>query len=200
MDQTTAYLIAATVLALPGPTNTLMALSGSALGWRPFLPLVTAALAGYGVAITALAVIAIAGPQLPALTDMLRLIAAVVLVHAAFRLWHFSGWSQAPGGERAAPVRWTHVFLTTLLNPKAVVLYVTLFPPSATGGADLALAISTLALVIAAASAMWIGLGSKLSTLQPAEARRGWIERGGAVVLLAFAAIVSSPAFAAMLS
>ena len=51
------FLAALTLLAAPGPTNTLLAMSGAAAGLRPSLPLIGAALGGYLVSVLTLGLV-----------------------------------------------------------------------------------------------------------------------------------------------
>jgi threonine/homoserine/homoserine lactone efflux protein len=80
-------VVAAITLALPGPTNTLLALAGSVAGFSRALRFVLAAVLGYSIAVTALATAL--GPLIaaePKLSNALRLVAAGVLAHAALCL------------------------------------------------------------------------------------------------------------------
>ena len=84
MQSTASIIIAAVTLALPGPTNTLLALAGTVTGFSRSLWLVAAAVAGYGIAVAAL--LTVVAPLIaaePMLAKALRLVAAIVLAHAA---------------------------------------------------------------------------------------------------------------------
>lgn len=201
MDSLTALLVAATTLALPGPTNALLAISGSALGLRRSLPMITATLAGYGLAVAAVALLAGTLTAIaPQLADVLRLVAAGVLLHAALRLWQMPDLDQLTAAAPKAAVGWGHVFFATLLNPKSLVLYVTAFPEASFDGPALTVARVALPVLIVMSSAAWIALGARLTSWHPNLVTAGWIERGGALVLVAFAAIISTSAVSSMLS
>ena len=55
-------------------------------------------------------------------------------------------------------------------------------------------AIAALPLIIAASSAGWIGVGTGVRSRMPHLASGGWIERVGALLLAAFAAVVTGSA------
>jgi threonine/homoserine/homoserine lactone efflux protein len=85
------------------------------------------------------------------------------------------------------------VLLTTLVNPKALVLTYAIMPE--TGATPKVTAVAEMLLIIAACSVGWIGLGAWVSARLPRLAATGWIERAGAVVLAALAAVVTGNAF-----
>jgi threonine/homoserine/homoserine lactone efflux protein len=75
------------LLAAPGPTNTLLATSGAAIGVRGSLPLLAAELSGYLLAIFLLRVLV--GPLIaavPAFGIALRIAAVIYLLHLAAKL------------------------------------------------------------------------------------------------------------------
>jgi threonine/homoserine/homoserine lactone efflux protein len=117
----------AALLATPGPTNTLLAASGAALGARRALKLLPAELAGYLASIGAATLLL--GPVLAAGTaaaTVLKLAAAAWLVSSAAMLWRKSASQLAP-----VPADGIRVFTTTLLNPKALIFATLIFPPEA---------------------------------------------------------------------
>ena len=195
MGQHTAFLIAAVTLALPGPTNTLFAVSGATAGFRGAPRLILAAVIGYALAVGVL--VTVAAPLIaaePVLAKVLRLAVAAVLAHAALGLWRRPATSvDEAGGVNAVGV-W-HVFLTTLLNPKALVFTILIMPegtlPRLHAGSSLA---ALLPLLIVLASCGWIAIGAGLKSQVAAPGTTGWIERGGALVLLTFAAVVAMSA------
>ncbi len=193
-----ALALMALTLALPGPTNALLGLAGARSGLRRGAALVSAPLAGYGLAVLGLAtVVTPAIDAEPQLATAVRLVAAGVLLHAAVRLWRLAdATTPGAGAPASADVRWGHVFLTTLTNPKAVVLYVALAPG---GHLVLTPAALMLPLLIVLSSLLWLAIGSGLPRITPALARRGLIERGGAIVLGLFAALISTSALAALI-
>lgn len=141
------------LLAAPGPTNVLLAAGGAERGWRGALGLVPVALAGYLATVTPLT---LAGAALLDAAPGLR--SALGLVAAAWVAWLAVGlWRLPPAGEGGAAVTWRRVLVTTLLNPKALVLGLVLLPADAVARALGNLAL--LALSIAITGAGWVALG-----------------------------------------
>jgi threonine/homoserine/homoserine lactone efflux protein len=95
----------------------------------------------------------IAGPFLhahPAIAQAVRLISAVWVLFLALKLWR----SQSEGA--AAPVGIRELFLTTLLNPKAIIIGLTIVPAVE---APLPLTILIFVASVTVTSTLWIVLG-----------------------------------------
>jgi threonine/homoserine/homoserine lactone efflux protein len=182
MSDLMSFLIAAAIiLAAPGPTNTLMATSGTLSGIRRSLHLVLAAAGAYIIGIYAFrfagaAIIA----QYPVLGAILKLAVALYLVLLAVRLWRRP---IAIGGTE--PVAFRGVFVATLLNPKALIFAFTVFPQET----DL-LPSRTLAflVLVAVACGGWIAAGAALQRLGGSHA--AYIPRVAAVLLVGFAGFI----------
>jgi threonine/homoserine/homoserine lactone efflux protein len=196
MEQNAAFLIAAVTLALPGPTNTLFAVSGATAGFRGALRLIPAAILGYVLAVTTLVTVAV--PLIaaePLLGKALRLAVAAVLVNAAFELWRSPAISKRAEAAVANTVGVRHVFLTTLLNPKALVFAMLIMPEGGQPSLHAAFSFAVLLpLLIALAACCWIafGVGLTFQFRETSLAKAGWIERCGALVLLTFATVVTT--------
>ena len=153
-------MAALSVLATPGPTNTLLATAGAGLGFRRALPLLTAELSGYFLAIIALRVAV--GPIVaaaPAFAMVLRILVVLYLIYLAAMLWHHG--ANEMGG--AGPVPFQRVFVTTLLNPKAIIFAFALLPPIAeTTMVNLLPWLLALALHIFIIGGCWIAAGASL--------------------------------------
>lgn len=176
------------LLATPGPTNTLLATSGAARGFRASLTLLWGELLGYMLSISVL--IAAVGPVLaamPAVGLALRVAICLYLLHLAWSFWTH-GEAQIVD---ARPVTVRRVLVTTLLNPKAAIFAFVLIPPGMSG--DLAASLpwmGPLCGLIAAVGASWIALGAAM--------RRGFqvavtpqvCYRAGAIALLMFAGMI----------
>lgn len=125
MDSPIAFCLAAiTLLAVPGPTNTLLALSGATAGFRRSLPLLLGELAGYNVSIVAQRAaigVLFAGSSKP--ETLLRVLVALYLVYLSIRLW------RTKTVDQQASFGAGRVFVTTLLNPKALIVALVLMPP-----------------------------------------------------------------------
>lgn len=190
MTETLPFLFAClALLAAPGPTNALLAAAGASAGFRRGLAGVAAAVAGYAIAIPLL--LAVAGPVIataPLFLAALKGAACLILARAAIGLWR----SHA-GAARGTPGAGT-IFVTTLLNPKSLVFAFALLPQRPL--ADLVIPhLVLLAAAIALVSAGWLGAGA-LATGQRANRGRaaGWINRGSALVVAAFAAMLAADA------
>lgn len=147
-----------TLLVVPGPTNALLLAMGAA-GPRRALLAPLAALAGYLIAIGLVGFVI--GPviaQYPVVSLGLRLVAGAYLLLSAFRLWRAQGLSEP---ALAPPL--SAVFLTTLLNPKAIIIALVLMP--AGWGQNTGIAVPALVIVageILVVSTLWLGLGVAL--------------------------------------
>jgi threonine/homoserine/homoserine lactone efflux protein len=186
MPEKVAFALAVlTLLATPGPTNTLLAASGASAGVRHSLMLPLAEMAGYLISITLLAIVL--GPIVaarPWLESALRLAAAAWLLWCAVQLWLQAG---AFGGD-AAPITLRRVFVTTLLNPKALIFALVIFPRVGLVGLVPWLAAFCGLVVIVALC--WITLGSLAARSAGPLATPGRIWRIAAVGLAGFAAVI----------
>jgi threonine/homoserine/homoserine lactone efflux protein len=184
----TFVLGALALLATPGPTNTLLATSAAANGLRPSLGLLAGELLGYLLAIVALRVGF--GPiiaAMPAFATALSAVVCTYLLYLACMLWRH-GERQSTG----APVSWQRVFVTTLLNPKAVVFAFTLLPSrSFESWAELLHWLGVLSVLIVAVGASWMIIGASLrrGTRRMGGPRVAY--RAGAVALVLLAGVVS---------
>ena len=149
-------IIALTVLLLtPGPTNTLMALAGAERGPGHAAGLIPLELAAY---LCVAVPLALAGAGL--LTAVPGLLAAVTAVAAAWVLWLAIRMWRCPVAQQDGPATVTpfRVFLTTLLNPKALIIGLVLLP-----GPSLPLRTAVFAALVCGAALTWIGLGAALA-------------------------------------
>jgi threonine/homoserine/homoserine lactone efflux protein len=153
------------LLMTPGPTNTLLALAGAERGFRGAARLIPAEIAGYLLTTLPLA---LAGAGLleahPWLRPLVTGLAALWVGWLALRLWRLPGPAPRPidGPADPAPARRSidaaQVFVTTLLNPKALVFGLVLLPAAADPRQGFAL----FTLAIVAVACLWAGLGSLL--------------------------------------
>ena len=172
------------LLAAPGPSNTLVGLAGAQRGARRAAALLPALVAGYLCAVVPLA---FAGAQLT--RDWPALVPAIRLAAAAWVLWLAVGlWRMGPGPGRHGAVTARQVWLTTLLNPKALVVALALLPvPS---DAQFAPRLALFAGIAAAVAAGWGWLGkwAGAGTAPAAGRRLVAIQRLAAVWLFAVSA------------
>jgi threonine/homoserine/homoserine lactone efflux protein len=108
------------LLAVPGPTNTLLATSGAGAGVSRSLHLLAAELGGYLTAVVVQRLVL--GPLvigIPMAGVALRAAITIYVLHLARLLWRYRVRELAD----ATPVTFRAVLLTTLLNPKAAILH-----------------------------------------------------------------------------
>lgn len=180
------------LLLTPGPTNTLMALSGYSRGVLRALPLIAAEVLGYLAVIVPVAIFA--APYLaanPSLSLAAKIAASVWVLLLAYRLW-----VKQPAGDKAGEVTGADILVTTMLNPKALIIAVVIMPH----GTFLEL-LPWLAwfsgLVMFAASG-WIMLGQQLADGRGLSLKRATIQRIAASFLVLFAAVLATSSLRAM--
>ncbi|MBL8598265.1 MAG: LysE family transporter [Devosia sp.] len=181
-DPVLFFLAVLTILATPGPTNTLMATAGATRGLAGSLRLLPAEIGGYLLAIFAIhfALGQVVGDH-PVIGSGLKIAVAAYLVWLAVKLWRRPLILDA--GAQA--VSFANVFVTTLLNPKALVFALTVLPWQSPA---LGWYVAAFAATVVAAGGGWIALGSTLRGAMGS--RAGYLPRIAAVALLAFAGLV----------
>lgn len=169
------------ILLVPGPTNTLLATSGATVGVARSLPLLLCELIGYETAIAVIRLLLVPLlSRLPSGVRLMQVLAATYLVALAVGLWR---WKLA---QATRSVRAHHVLITTLLNPKAVLIALVLIPVSTQADWRYWL---VLTLMIPLFGTAWIGFGRLLSRSGSQELS-ALIPKAASVVLAAFAAIL----------
>ncbi len=150
------FELALAVLALlltPGPTNSLMLLAGAERGLTGAARLIPVELAGY---LTTVIPLTLVGQSVfaanPDLRMIVALLAAVWVAVLAVRLWRL------PSVAATRSVGARALFVTTALNPKALIFGLVLLPSPDRVGTSLALFVG---LVIGVAL-VWAGLGAAL--------------------------------------
>lgn len=189
----TGFLLGlAILLATPGPTNTLLALGAAQRGWRAAPALLAAELAAYLLAVVMIGLmVQPVLDSLPMLRAVLQALAAIYLMAAAVRLWR-SGTGSAAGPVVSAGV----ITATTLLNPKGLIIAITLMPPGWLGAADIAAAhLGVMAVMIPVIGGLWMALGAATGrAASPGFGRR--LPRFAAIALAGFALVLARAAFA----
>lgn len=157
----TIFAFIAAVLALliaPGPTNTLMAVAGAQQGLMRAARLIPAEIAGYLTIVLPLSYI---GAQLfaamPWLVIALEICAAIWVMLLAVKLWR-----QPVANAEATSIGLSDIYLTTLMNPKGMILGLVLLPPFGAEGYGLYLA--GLILIISLVAGIWGSLGALLQS------------------------------------
>ena len=172
------------ILATPGPTNTLLATAGAANGWRRSLPLVPAEAAGYLT--TILAVGLALGPAVaasPVLAGVLRAAVGTYLVLLAARLWR-RGRTVLTADLVVTPPQ---VFLTTLLNPKALVFALGVVP---FGARHVWPYLLGFVLLLVSVAAGWIAAGALLGRTAAERGHAHVVPRVGATAVGTFGVLL----------
>lgn len=163
LDTFAPFVLASMALLLtPGPTNTILAASSAAMGLRRAWMLPLAEAAGYVIAIFAFVRASELLADIPIALPALKGFAAAWLLYSAYKLWTQSVEQRVPAVGEAIK----RVFLTTLLNPKAMlvgtIIIPTALPTQAMSGVLLFPCLSI------AAGALWMTIGSAVpSRLRP---------------------------------
>jgi threonine/homoserine/homoserine lactone efflux protein len=176
-----------TILATPGPTNTLLASGAAVSGLRRSLPLLAAELGGYLVTIDLVGLLL--KPVIaayPAIGVGMKAAVAVYLAWAAVKLWRTTG---APDGARTA-VRWGNVFVATMLNPKGLIFALAIIP---FGHPDVALYLLAFAVSVVGVGFLWLVAGHLLGAA--AGRRRHLVPRVASLALVGFAGLIAASAF-----
>ncbi|MGI4746523.1 MAG: LysE family translocator [Janthinobacterium lividum] len=190
---TDPFVFAVTVLvllAVPGPTNSLVATSGAVAGVRRSLKLVPVEVAGYLIAVTALGLLL--RPimaSFPGLAMILRGVVGIYLLVLAVKLWRQGQRSMIHETDAAAAgaIGITQVFVTTLLNPKAIVFALGIIP---FGSHLLPAYLAGFAVLIAVVATAWIVTGATLGRAAHRRGRGHVVPRVGAATIGAFAIVM----------
>lgn len=193
----TAAAFAVAVLALlatPGPTNTLLAASGAAVGVRGSLRLVLAEICGYLLSILLLTgVLGGLVAAYPVVSIGLKLAASLWLTACAVRLWRQAGQGFSAAG---ATISMRRVFLTTLINPKAFIFALVILPRGDL--LDMAPWLAAFSALVVVVATCWIGFGAMIARSAGGLVTPLRIWRSAAVVLATFASMIAGSAIAAV--
>jgi len=164
------------------------------LGFRKSLVLLLGEFLGYLIAIAVL--ITAMGPivaRAPNFGLALRVASSLYLLHVAWKLWrHTEELLLRNGG-----VSLRQVFVTTLLNPKALIFAFAIIPFGSTGDIwKSAPWLATLTLLIAIVGSCWIAAGTALQRGMGGGVSAHMCYRAGAIVLTLFAALICVTAIA----
>jgi threonine/homoserine/homoserine lactone efflux protein len=189
MSDPLLYVLAVlTLLGTPGPTNTLLATSGAMAGTKRSLPLLIGEIAGYLIAIAVLRLVL--GPVFAAYPPVgvaLKLAVAAYLAWIAIRLW-LRGVELT---EAARTVTLSNVFVTTLLNPKALIFSLSIIP---TEHPELVWYIAGFTAMVIAAGFSWIVIGH-VAGRAAGDRHAVIVPRVASVALIGFAVLIVASAF-----
>jgi threonine/homoserine/homoserine lactone efflux protein len=153
MHELNAFLVQVLLLlVVPGPTNTLLCLSGREKGFIPSLKLLVGETAGYLVVIVPL--VTFLAPLLderPSISLALKAAAALWILYMASKLWKASG-----DDASSASVTVRRIFVTTILNPKALVFGLVIFPR----GQDIPMHLAAFLGTLLPVAILWVGGGA----------------------------------------
>lgn len=170
------------LLLTPGPTNSLVLLAGAERGWTGAMRLVPAELAGYLLTVIPLALVGAAYlADHHGLRTGVTLAAAVWVAVLAVKLWQVP-----PAGVGGRSVGARTLFITTALNPKALIFGLVLLPSPDRLGANLML----FAGLVVAVAALWAGAGAILRSGGVGQPRALFLLRRLASVWLAAISIL----------
>ncbi len=124
MTATAFVLASALILLTPGPTNTLLAAAGAVAGLRRAVLLPVAESLGYAIAVSGFVWLTAAVADLAWAMPAMKAAAAAWLLYAATRLWT----ATVATTPEPAPRAFGRVLVTTLLNPKAMLVGTLMIP------------------------------------------------------------------------
>lgn len=157
----TAFALAVLLLLLtPGPTNTLLAMAGGTHGFVRSTPLIIAEISGYLLTITPVTLLATSLlAEHPHVGSAIKLASATWVLFLAVKLWTPPPVDADLGGAGDA-VTFRRVFVTTVLNPKALIIGLVLMPAGGLAVALPYLALFSVTVVVVASC--WLAAGATL--------------------------------------
>jgi len=184
----------AVILAMPGPTNTLLAAAGLRQGFMRSARLTGAELAGYLISITVwgrfLEQAAQAFPWLPA---VVRVAASVYIAYLSIRMWRAA---QTVPSAAQQVIGMRTLFVATLLNPKGILFASAIFPAAAF--LDLSaylIFMAMFAALLVPIGLMWVAFGASLGSQKIKWISPAQVQRGASVVLGIFSLSLAWAAF-----
>lgn len=177
-----------TLLGTPGPTNTLLATSGALVGVRGSLLLLVGELSGYLVAIAAIRIVL--GPVFathPLVGAALKVAVAIYLGWIAAKLWLRGARLAGPASAVTLP----NIFLTTLINPKALIFALSIIPAA---HPRLIWFFLAYGLSVVGVGFCWIMVGRAIGATA-GERHAGLVPRIASVALAGFAGVIFASAF-----
>lgn len=179
MDSGSSFIVPAfLILIAPGPTNALLTSAGGALGLRKAPAFLCAQIVGYGLAIAVARLALGLFPASQAITIALRFAVAAYLLLLAARLWRVD--RRLPQDRRR--VTPLDLFVTTLLNPKALIFAYGVLPFDRGDAFQIFAGFAALAAI---SGTFWFFLGERIAAAAPS-----LFFRGCSAALGAFAAVI----------
>lgn len=154
----------------PGPNNLLLAASGIRFGFMATIPHMVGVHMGYSALLITVGLgLGAAFERYPVLQEILRIAGTLYVLYLAWRI--FRGWA-LPAGDGAAddsrarsrPIRFIEAFFFQFINPKGVIMAITIFAaysvPHAGMFANIALIVGVSAVVNVLSVTTWAGFGA----------------------------------------
>ncbi|EKZ5284317.1 lysine transporter LysE [Klebsiella aerogenes] len=147
------------ILLVPGPTNSLLLVSGLKKGILETSPLIIAEACGYITAIVFWTILlSTIGRNIPLFPEILKILCSLYIFYLAIKVWSFGEFAKSNNS-----ISFNQMVIASALNPKAL-LFVTLFIP-----ANLLSSINGFALF----SALFLGIMIPIGFL--------WVSLGGVI-------------------
>jgi len=180
------------VLAIPGPTNSLLFVSGVARGFRASLNLILAEVCAYIISISFLVlVLEPASRAHSTVSQLLRVLCSLYLAQMAVWLWR-SGQREVPASH---PITFRRVFLTTLMNPKNLIFAFAIFPLPSAGSNEMLPYLVSFSAICTGVACGWIAGGAILHSTGAHKLHLNWFYRGEAFLLVGFAIVILVSAY-----
>ena len=181
------------VLAMPGPTNSLLFVSGATRGFRPSVQLILAELTAYIISISLLVfVVEPATRAHSTISQLLRVLCSIYLAQMAVWLWRSGEQEAAPASH---PITFRRVFLTTLVNPKNLIFAFGIFPLPSAESNEMLPSLVSFSTICTGAACGWIAAGALLHSTGAHKLHLNWFYRGEAFLLVGFAIVILVSAY-----
>lgn len=180
------------LLAIPGPTNSLLFVSGVSRGFRASLRLILGEVGAYLTSISLLLfALEPAISAYPTAPKLLRIACSIYLVHVAVTLWRSGG----PAAQVSHPITLRRVLFTTLMNPKNLIFAFGIFPLPSAGFSERLPYLAGFSVICTAVACAWIATGSLLQSQFQQATHLPWLYRGEALLLTGFAIVIFASAY-----
>ena len=167
----------------PGPNNLLLAASGIRFGFKATIPHMIGVHMGYSTLLIAVGLgLGTVFEHWPILQDILRIGGTGYILYLAWRI--LRGWSlsQPEANDAARPIGFLEAALFQFINPKGVIMAITMFATYAMPGAgvlaNIALIVGVAAVVNVLSVTTWAGFGAAMQGLagrEPAARIIRWV-------------------------
>lgn len=178
--------VVVTILLTPGPTNTLLAASGATSGWRSSITLIPLECLGYLLATTLWGgLLRQLLAEQPLLLNAIKLVSAIYIAKLGMDL--FRGALVNPDNAHAPAIGGLQLLVATLLNPKAAVFALAIFPLQTWDGlGNYTAVLGSFIGAVAIIGTLWIVFGAALIRGRFRWLTPGRFKRFSAFVLFGF--------------